>query len=111
MDGGAYVALKSDAIYDMASFMAESWRALGLPSDVTPTPSAWIDCLMALRVEPQRLGVRIEAGELLELELGDYAAVRERAPDVTEALASWVAAVNRGFIERGEAPAIALILS
>ena len=111
MEGGSYVALKSDAIYDMPSFLAEAARALGMPVEVAPTTATLVECLMTLRSDDQRVGARLEAGELLELELSDYAAVRERAPDAADALSLCVATVNRGFLDRGEAPAIALILS
>ena len=111
MEGGPYVALKTDAIYDWTSFHAECQRALGLPAFYGRSMEAWVDCMSSLRSDDGLLSIRLPAGELLELELTDTDGVRERVPDLIEGLVLATAAVNQRFIGNGEAPAIALIFS
>ena len=113
MEAGAYVALKSAAIYDMASFHAESRRALGFPESYRGDMDAWAECLASVRApEGERLvGTHVEPGEMLQLEVPDLAELQERAPDVVEALVAAVAAVNQHCLALGQAPAVALILS
>ena len=113
MEAGAYVALKSAAIYDMASFHAESRRALGFPESYRESMDAWAECLATVRSpEGERLvGTHVATGEMLQLEVPDLAELQERAPDVVEALVAAVAAVNQHCLATGQAPVIALILS
>jgi len=111
MEGGPYVGLKTDAIYDWTSFHAECQRAFGFPAFYGRTMDAWIDCMSSLRDDDGLVSIRLPAGELLELELADTDALRERVPDLIEELVLATAAVNRRFVENGEAPAIALIFS
>ena len=111
MEGGPYVGLKTDAIYDWTSFHAECQRAFGFPAFYGRNMDAWIDCMSSLRSEDGLVSIRLPAGELLELELTDTDSLRERVPDLIEELVLATAAVNQRFIENGEAPAIALIFS
>ena len=111
MEGGPYVGLRTDAIYDWTSFHAECQRAFGFPAFYARTMNAWIECMSSLRSEDGLVAVRLPPGELLELELTDTDALRERVPDLIEGLVLATAAVNQRFIESGEAPAIALIFS
>jgi RNAse (barnase) inhibitor barstar len=111
MEGGPYVGLKTDAIYDWTSFHAECQRAFGFPAFYGRNMEAWVDCMSSLRSDDGLLSIRLPAGELLELELTDTDALRERVPDLIEGLVLATAEVNQRFIENGEAPAIALIFS
>jgi hypothetical protein len=111
MDGGPYVGLKTDAIYDWTSFHAECQRAFGFPPFYGRDMPSWIECMSTLRSDDGIVAVRLPPGEMLELELTDTDALRERVPDLIEGLVLATATVNQRFIENGEAPAIALIFS
>ena len=111
MEGGPYIALRTDAIYDWTSFHAECQRAMGFPDFYGRNMDAWVDCMSSLRSDDGLVSVKLPAGEMLELEISDLDALRERVPDLVETLALATAAVNRRFVDNGEAPAIALILS
>jgi len=111
MEGGPYVGLKTDAIYDWSSFHAECQRAFGFPEFYGRNIESWIKCMASLRSDDGLVAIRLLPGEMLELEMTDIDAVRERVPDLIETLALCIAAVNRRFIENDEAPAIALIFS
>jgi RNAse (barnase) inhibitor barstar len=111
MEGGPHVALRTEAIYDWKSFHVECQRAFGFPDFYGRNMDAWIDCMSSLRSDDGLVSTRLPAGEMLELELGDVDALRERVPELIEALVLATAAVNRRFMENGEAPAIALIFA
>ena len=111
MDAGAYIALRTAAIYDLPSFHAESRRALGFPDGYAGTLESWIGCMATLRDPDGIVGIRVEPGEMLQLEIADFDELRERAPDVVDAIVIGVSAANRRYLDLGQAPAIALILS
>ena len=111
MEGGPYVGLKTESIYDWKSFHAECQRAFGFPPFYARDMPSWIKCMSTLRGDDGLVAVKLPPGEMLELELTDTAALRERVPDLIEGLVLATAAVNQRFIENGEAPAIALIFS
>lgn len=111
MDAGAYVALKTEAIYDMASFHAECRRALGFPASYDDTLEAWVECMAGLRAGDGRVAVQVQAGEMLQLEIGDVDDLHERAPDVVESLVLLSAAVNQRYLAEGQAPALTLIFT
>ncbi len=111
MDGGPYVGLKTDAIYDWTSFHAECQRAFGFPPFYARDMESWVECMATLRSDDGLVAIKLPAGEMLELELTDTDELRERVPDLIESLVLATAAVNQRFIENGEAPAIALIFS
>jgi hypothetical protein len=111
MEGGPYVALKAEEIGDWDAFHTVCQRALGFPSDYGRTMTAWIGHMSSLRSGAGQVGVQLPPGEMLELEVVGVHLLRERVPDLVEALVDATAVVNRRFIEDGEAPTIALIFS
>ena len=111
MEGGPYVALRADEIEDWEGFHAACQRALGFPAIYGRNMNAWIDCMSSLRAGDGMVGVRLQPGEMLELEVVGVRLLRERVPDLVEALVDATAVVNRRLIEDGEAPVIALIFS
>jgi hypothetical protein len=111
MEGGPYVALKAEEIGDWDAFHDVSQRALGFPSSYGRTMTAWIEHMASLRRADGRVGVQLPPSEMLELEVVGVHLLRQRVPDLVEALVDGTAVVNRRFIEDGEAPAIALIFS
>jgi len=110
MEAGGFVALTSSLIYDWRSFHRECQRALGFPADYAGDMDAWVDCMVSLREESnRRVGVRLGPDEMLQLELAEIEAVRERVPGILDTLVDATAEVNRRFIEAGQAPAVTLI--
>lgn len=104
------MALTSAAIYDWRSFHRECQRSLGFPADYRGDMDAWVDCLVSLRDdEGRRVGVHLAPDEMLQLELAEIEAVRERVPGFLEALVDATAEVNRRFVEAGQPPAVTLI--
>ncbi|MFL5575804.1 MAG: barstar family protein [Gemmatimonadaceae bacterium] len=110
MDAGGFVALTSALIYDWRSFHRESQRSLGFPADYAGDMDAWVDCLVSLRDEEnRRVGVHLAPDEMLQIELAEIEAVRERVPGILETLVDATAEVNRRFVEAGQPPAVTLI--
>lgn len=110
MEAGGFVALTSSLIFDWRSFHRESQRSLGFPADYAGDMNAWVDCMVSLRDETnRRVGVRLGPDEMLQLEIAEIEAIRERVPGILDALVDAVAEVNRRFTEAGQAPAVALI--
>ena len=110
MEAGGFVALTSSLIYDWRSFHRESQRSLGFPADYTGDMDAWVDCMVSLRDETnRRVGVRLAPDEMLQLEIAEIEAIRERVPGVLETLVDAVAEVNRRFMDAGQPPAVTLI--
>ena len=110
MEAGGFVALTSPMIYDWRSFHRECQRSLGFPADYAGDMDSWVDCMVSLRDETaRRVGVHLGPDEMLQLEVAEIEAVRERVPGILETLVEATAEVNRRFVEAGQAPAIALI--
>ena len=110
LEAGGFVSLMANAIYDWRSFHRESQRALGFPADYTHDMNGWVDCLVSLRdAENRRTKVLLGADEMLQLELAEIEQVRERVPEILDALVDATAEVNRRFMEAGQAPAVTLI--
>lgn len=55
--------------------------------------------------------VTVAKGEHLMLEIPGSMALKERAPDVFDALIECTAAVNERFVQDGDEPIIALVLA
>lgn len=110
MEAGGFVALTSSLIYDWRSFHRECQRSLGFPPDYAGSMDAWVDCMVSLRDEGgRRVGLRLGADEILQLEIAEIEGVRERVPGILETLVDATAEVNRRFVEAGQPPAVTLI--
>ena len=110
MEAGGFIALNPNAIYDWPSFHRESQHALGFPAAYGHDMDAWVDALISLRdTDGRRVALRLDDGEMLQLEMAEVEQVRERVPEFLETLVDAVAEVNRRFMEAGQAPAVALI--
>ena len=110
MEAGGFIALNPNAIYDWPSFHRESQHALGFPASYGRDMDAWVDCMISLRDDGERrVKLKLDEGEMLQLELAEVEQVRERVPEFLETLVDAVAEVNRRFVEAGQAPAVTLI--
>jgi Barstar (barnase inhibitor) len=104
----ASVRLDSARITDWASFHAECRRALGFPEFYGANMNAWIDCMSSLDEDDGMVGVQLQPGDLLRLEVPAVEALAARAPEVVSALVECTGFVNR---ERYAEPRIALVFT
>lgn len=102
------VQLHTATIRDLPNFHAECQRALGFPAFYGANMNAWIDCMSSLDAADGMVGVQLQPGELLFLEVPTVDALSSRAPVVVAALVEGTGFVNR---ERYAQPRIALVLS
>jgi RNAse (barnase) inhibitor barstar len=108
----ARVILPTAGISDFDSFHAVCERTLGFPGFYGRNMNAWIDCMTC--VDDPAAGmtsVTVAKGEQLTLEIPGSMALKERAPDVFDALVECTAAVNERFVQDGDQPIIALVLA
>lgn len=108
----AHVTLPTAEITDFDTFHTMCARTLGFPGFYGRNMNAWIDCMTYL--EDQSAGmttVTVAKGEQLLIEIPDSMALKQRAPDVFEALIECTAAVNERYVQDGDPPVIALVLA
>ena len=105
----ARVRLNSEMIRDWPSFHAEFGTTLGFPDFYGANMNAWIDCLSDLREDTGMVGIRLGPGEILELEIPGIKALRERVPELVDALLDCTAAVNQRYVADGQRPAVVLV--
>jgi hypothetical protein len=105
------LTLGTERIHDEHSFHIECQRALGFPGFYGENMNAWIDCMSSLRSGDGMVSVQLGSGELLELEIPDVEALRQRAPDIVDELVNCTAIVNKRFEAWGQAPAITLLFT
>ncbi len=108
----ARVVLATADIRDFDTFHAVCARTLGFPAFYGRNMNAWIDCMTY--VDDPGAGmtsVTVAKGEQLVLEVPGSMALKQRAPDVFDALIECTAAVNERFVQSGDQPVIALILA
>ena len=71
MEGGPYVGLKTDAIYDWTSFHAECQRAFGFPPFYARDMDSWIECMATLRSDDGLVSIKLPAGERAGVRIRD----------------------------------------
>lgn len=83
--------------------------AFGFPEFYGRNMNAWMDCMGSLRDPLANMTkVHISTSETLAILIHDFEAIRETAPEQWLDLIECAAFVNRGAINRGEAPLLAL---
>ena len=109
MEGGPYVGLKTDAIYDWTSFHAECQRAFGFPAFYGRNMDAWIDCMTSLDAPSDGLSqIHCAPGQVVTLQLESAAEFKVRCPEQYSALVECSAFVNFRRLEIGGAAVLAL---
>jgi len=103
------VRIDAAEIVDWDSFHSVSVKSFGLPEFYGRNLDAWIDCLSDLRLDTRMTRFRLEAGQVLLIELVGAADLRRRLPDVFEGLIDAITTVNQRFREEGTGPALALM--
>jgi RNAse (barnase) inhibitor barstar len=100
------VKINCDLIRDWGTFHQCFQDAFGFPGFYGKNMNAWIDCMTSLDEEFSE--VQAEAGELLTLQLENIKSLKERCPDVYDAIIECSAFVNYRRIELGEKPILLL---
>lgn len=84
-------------------------RVFGFPDFYGRTMDGWIDCMSSLAdPEDGMTNIHCEKGNLLTLELHEARDLKERCPEIFEAITECAAFVNWRLIEAGEQPVLAL---
>lgn len=104
------VRLDGSSIADWASFHDASRSAFGFPDFYGRNMDAWVDCLSTLRDDDGMSSFVLGAQEILEIELLHSKMLRQKAPDIMDALEDCTAELNERYIENGEKPALTLVL-
>lgn len=101
--------INCDAISDWDSFHDEFDRVFAFPAFYGRNMDAWIDCMSSLDTPDDGLtGIHVEPGKVLGLALEAAASLKERCPEIYEALIECAAFVNWRRVEGGESVVIAL---
>ena|SRR5688572_33005838 len=95
-------------VHDWHTFHEVSKEVFGFPTFYGMNMDAWIDCLTYLDDGMSRFELRDD--ELLNIEVLDSEFLRNRLPDVFDALQESVDFINRRNSEAGERPKIKLTL-
>lgn len=106
----ASITLDGAAIRDEASFHAASRAAFGFNDHVAATMDSWIDALSYLRDEEGMTKFRLKPNEVLEIVIGNAAAMKAAVPDLLEEIAFCVGGINERYEDYGEKPALKLVL-
>jgi RNAse (barnase) inhibitor barstar len=102
------VRIPTDRIIDWDSFHNVFAEALGFPPYYGRNMDAWIDCLTYADQEDGMRSVTVPEGEVLTLELHDAGDLKERCPELYDAVIECAAFVNWRRIETGDPPVLAL---
>jgi RNAse (barnase) inhibitor barstar len=106
----AVVRLDGSAILDWDTFHTACAREFGFPDFYGRNGNAWIDCLTYLDEGDGMSRFVLEPDEVLQIELIGSGKLRERQPEIVQALVDWTGAVNERFMERGSEPRLQLVL-
>ena len=106
----ATVVLDGAALRDEASFHAASRAAFGFDDHVAATMDSWIDALSYLRDEENMTKFRLKPNEVLEIVIGNAAAMKAAVPDLLEEVTFCVGGINERYEDYGEKPALELVL-
>ena len=106
----AEVILDTTRIHDWHSFHQVCAETFGFPDFYGRNMNAWIDCLTYIREGDGMSSFVLGHTQQLFTVLPDYEIFAGRVPEIAEALLSCNAFVNQRSLERGEKPALVLIL-
>ena len=103
------VQIECNNIKGWGSFHDEFDRVFGFPEFYGRNMNAWIDCLTYLD-DPESGMTRIhcEAGQILTVELVNSNSLKNKWPELFDAIIECSAFVNERRVEAGESPVFAL---
>ena len=102
----ARVTLDGAAMTDWAAFHDASQAVFGFPEFYGRSMDAWIDCLSYLRDDDGMSAIRLEPGEILEIDILHADAWRARQPDMLDEVLYCIAGINERYQDYGEKPAL-----
>ena len=103
-------SLDGRRIADWKSFHDECRKAFGFPDFYGRNMDAWIDCLSGLRDGDGMTNVPLQDDEILCIEVLHADFLRQKSPEILEALEECTAEVNERCIESGQKPPLHLAL-
>lgn len=96
-------------IHDWDSFHSEFDRVFGFPKFYGRNMDAWIDCMSCLSSpEDEMTKIHCDQGKMLIVELNDVAEVKNKVPEIYNAIIECSAFVNWRLIKAGEQPVMGL---
>ena len=96
-------------IHDWESFHDEFSRVFGFPAFYGRNMNAWIDCMSSLsNPEDGMTSIHCEKGKMLTIELSGIKEVKEKYPDIYDAIIECSSFVNWRLIEAGDEPVLGL---
>lgn len=104
------VSLDCRRIADWKSFHAECQAVFGFPEFYGHNMDAWIDCLGGLRDGDGMSKFTLLPEETLCIEVLHSLSLRQKAPEILEALEDCAAEVNERCVENGQKPPLSLLL-
>ena len=104
------VHLDAARILDWETFHTECQREFGFPDYYGRNMDAWVDCLSYLRDEEGMCKFRLEADDVLKIEVANAGRLKQTVPEILDELAFCVAAINERYADYGEKPALQLVL-
>jgi hypothetical protein len=106
----AKVRLDGERIKDWESFHSECQREFGFPGFYGHNMDAWVDCLSYLRDEEGMTKFRLDADEILQIDVTKSDLLKLSMPEILDELTFCVAALNERYEDYGEKPALKLVL-
>ena len=106
----ALARLNGSAISDWDNFHTACAAEFGFPDFYGRNGNAWIDCLSYISEGDGMSRFVLKPGEVLHIEVVDSASLRQRAPEILDALVDWTAAVNSRFTQSSDEPRLRLAL-
>jgi len=104
------VLLDGRRMCDWTSFHAECQAIFGFPDFYGRNMDAWIDCLSGLRDGDGMSKFTLMPDQTLRIELLHATSLRQKAPEILNALEDCAAEVNERCIENGQKPPLSLLL-
>jgi RNAse (barnase) inhibitor barstar len=105
----AHACLDGKAITDWRAFHHECAQVFGFPDFYGRNMNAWIDCLTYVREGDGMSRYVLGPDEPLIIEVRETESLKNRVPEVLDALVECAAAVNLRQRELGERPALQLL--
>ncbi|WP_407540700.1 barstar family protein [Deinococcus radiomollis] len=106
----AEVTLDTTRIHDWYSFHRVSAETSGFPDFYGQNMNAWIDCLTYIREGDGMSSFVLGDSEQLSINLPDFEVFTGRVPDISAELLLCISFINQRSLERGQKPALVLLL-
>jgi RNAse (barnase) inhibitor barstar len=100
------VKIDCNVIKDWETFHQCFHETFGFPDFYGKNMNAWIDCMT--RLDEEFSAIQVATGTILTLQLENIKSLKERCPDMDDAIIECSAFVNYRRIEIGEKPILLL---